>query len=360
MISISLCMIVKNEEETLARCLESVGEAVDEIIIADTGSTDATKEIASKYTDKIYDFKWIDDFSAARNFAFSKATKDYIFWLDADDILKPEDKAKLLKLKQNLDGDIDVVMMKYNTAFDEKGRPTFSFFRERLSRRSLGFKWHEPVHEYLAYYGKSINSDIAVTHAKDHSKPKSGENRNLRIYEAVISSGKALSPRGMYYYARELKDNGRFAEAAAMFEKFLESRAGWVEDNITACGELSRCYTVLKQGDKALAALFKSFSYDLPRAELCCDIGYYFKNRGDFQKAAFWFELVLGLQKPENSLGFIRPDCWGYIPSLECAVCHDALGNLRLAESYNEMAAAFKPDSKAVAFNRDYFRRKLK
>ncbi|MDE5995713.1 MAG: glycosyltransferase family 2 protein, partial [Eubacterium sp.] len=90
MATISLCMIVKNEEKVLARCLESIKNAVDEIIIADTGSTDNTKEIAKKYTDKIYDFEWVDDFSKARNFSFSKASKDYIMWLDADDIISKE------------------------------------------------------------------------------------------------------------------------------------------------------------------------------------------------------------------------------------------------------------------------------
>ena len=74
MVTISLCMIVKDEEEILARCLDCVADLMDEIIIVDTGSTDKTKEIARRYTDKIYDFKWENDFSAARNFAFSKAT----------------------------------------------------------------------------------------------------------------------------------------------------------------------------------------------------------------------------------------------------------------------------------------------
>ena len=67
MATVSLCMIVKNEEKVLSRCLDSVKDAVDEIIIVDTGSEDNTKNIASQYTDKIYDFKWVYDFSAARN-----------------------------------------------------------------------------------------------------------------------------------------------------------------------------------------------------------------------------------------------------------------------------------------------------
>ena len=84
MISISMCMIVKNEQDILARCLDSYAGTYDELIIVDTGSTDNTKEIAAHYTDKIYDFEWINDFSAARNFAFSKATKEYIYSADAD------------------------------------------------------------------------------------------------------------------------------------------------------------------------------------------------------------------------------------------------------------------------------------
>lgn len=86
--TISLCMIVRNEEDVLGRCLASAADLMDEIIIVDTGSTDHTKEIAAEYTEKIYDFPWIDDFSAARNTAFSKANCDYCMWLDADDILQ--------------------------------------------------------------------------------------------------------------------------------------------------------------------------------------------------------------------------------------------------------------------------------
>ena len=83
MVTVSLCLIVKNEADRLDNCLKSVAEAVDEIIIVDTGSTDETKEIARRYTDKVYDFTWCDDFSAARNESFRHATKDYILWLDA-------------------------------------------------------------------------------------------------------------------------------------------------------------------------------------------------------------------------------------------------------------------------------------
>ena len=77
MSTISLCMIVRDEEDVLERCLNSAADLVDEIIIVDTGSTDRTREIAQKFTDKVLSFPWIDDFAAARNFSFSQATCDY-------------------------------------------------------------------------------------------------------------------------------------------------------------------------------------------------------------------------------------------------------------------------------------------
>ena len=128
-------MIVKNEEKVLARCLESVKDIIDEVIIVDTGSSDKTKEIAFNYTDKVFCFKWCDDFSKARNFSFSKATKEYIMWLDADDVILKEDKEKLINLKHTLNKDTDIVMLKYNTGFDEDGNVNFSYYRERILKR---------------------------------------------------------------------------------------------------------------------------------------------------------------------------------------------------------------------------------
>lgn len=349
-------MIVKNEENTLGNCLESVKDIVDEIVIVDTGSTDKTKEVASKFTDKIFDFEWIDDFSAARNFACSKATKEYVMWLDADDVILPEDKRKFLELKQTLSPDIDMVLMKYNVGFDENGNVTFSYYRERLARRDKGFIWMEPVHEYLAFTGKSINVDIAVTHTKKH---RGFSDRNLRIYEKQLKEKGELSPRGTYYYARELKDNGRYEEAADMFLKFLDSNKGWVEDNINACLERSKCLLLLGRWEESFHALTRSFLYDLPRAEIVCQIGYYFKFHRAYHQAIYWFETALRLQKPKDSWGFFYDDYWGYIPALELVVCYDAIGDTLRANHYNEIAASFKPDSQAVEHNRQYFKAKL-
>ena len=154
MVTISLCMIVKNEEDTLARCLDCIKDIVDEIIIVDTGSTDHTKEIAKNYTNLVYDFKWIDDFSAARNFSFSKATKDYCLWLDADDVISKKNQEKLKKLKETLTIDVDFVMMQYQIAWDEFNNPTFLYYRERLIRNNKLYLWEGEIHEVIQQWVK--------------------------------------------------------------------------------------------------------------------------------------------------------------------------------------------------------------
>ena len=140
MVTISLCMIVKNEEEVIGRCLESVKNLVDEINIVDTGSTDNTKKIVEPFTDRIFDFQWIDNFAAARNFSFQQATKEYILWLDADDVFSAEEQEKFKVLKESLTNDIDAVSMNYYLSFDDEGTVSSSLRRYRLVKQENQFQ----------------------------------------------------------------------------------------------------------------------------------------------------------------------------------------------------------------------------
>ena len=96
-------------------------------------------------------------------------------------------------------------------------------------------------------------------------------------------------------------------------------------------------------------------SFDVPRAELCCEIGKYFLEHGNIQNAIYWYETALNLPKNEYTGGFILPDCYDYIPLLQLCVCYDRLGQRQKAEEYNERAGACKPYSKAYLYNKQYF-----
>ena len=350
-ISISLCMIVKNEEDTLATCLTSVGEVADEVIIIDTGSTDQTKQIAATFTDHVYDFEWIDDFAAARNFAFSKATKDYILWLDADDMLTMENKQKILTLKETLPIYVDSVMMFYHLSFDEHGNPSFSSRRNRLVKRENGFRWIGFVHEYLDVKGNIFQSDIAIVHKKE----KVHSDRNLKIYEKALEAGHPFTPRDKYYFANECKDHGHYERAIEWYQKFLDEGKGWSEDNIQACGKISDCLLQTKDWLPAIQSCLKSFEYDTPRGENCCRLGSIYLQQNDYERAIFWYHLATQVAILENKSPFIDRSCYTWLPHIQLCLCYDRLGKYDEAKKHNELAAEYVPNHPAVLYNRKYF-----
>ncbi len=349
----SLCMIVRDEEDVLARCLESVAGIFDEIVVADTGSRDGTKNIALRFTPFVYDFLWVDDFSAARNFAFSKATGDYLMWLDADDVIEGENRDALKKLIKELD-EIrpDVVMLPYNVAFGSDGRPVLSYWRERIVRAGAGFEFHGCVHEAIPPRGKIISKNIAVSHRKLRENPPG---RNLRIFEKMLSDGEALDPRLKYYYARELVAAGRREEALTLFYECAGDPDAWVENRISALFEAHALLKEENRLEEAEAALFKTLSLGAPRADVCCAVGEVFLKRNDLDAAEFWYSLAPA--RFGKGGGFVHADYGGYIPYLQLCVICDRRGDRGRARAYNALAAAIRPDSPAVRANEEYFGR---
>lgn len=356
MASVSLCMIVKNEEKVLERCLLSAAGIVDEIVVVDTGSGDRTKEIARRFTDKVYDFPWIEDFAAARNFAFSKGTKDYLMWLDADDIVPEPEKEKLLALKKKLTDDpVDVVMLKYSIAFDENGNSTFSFYRERLVKRSPGAVWIGKIHEVIVPFGRIIKEDIRIEHRKIKA---SDPDRNLRIFEKMLKEGEILNARERYYYGKELYYHKQYQKAAEVLAKYLEMPDGWPEDQLDACRHIAYCFYELSENRKALWALLRGLEFGSPKAELCCDLGWWFLHEKRYEDAVFWYRQALKDRRKADGNGFIQEECHGYLPCLQLCVCYDHLGKTGMAERFNELAEQFKPGTRSCAYNRDYFKKK--
>lgn len=356
MATISLCMIVRNEEDVLGRCLDSVKDLVDEIIIVDTGSEDLTKEIAGRFTEKVFDFEWIDDFAAARNFSFSKAAGEYQMWLDADDVIEEEDRAAFLEMKENLEPDIDVIMLPYQVAFDHDGNPTMTYYRERLLRRSRHFLWQGAVHEAIAPAGRIVYKEAAVSHKKVHP---SDPDRNLRIYENMRKQGEITDPRHQFYYGRELYYHARYEEAASVLAHFLKEGRGWTENNISACLNLSECLDRTGKRREALSALFESFRYDDPRPEVCCAVGNWFLEQEEPQKAIYWYLQAKARKTDERTGAFVNPDCHGFIPNIQLCVCYDRVGEREKALEYHELAKKEKPSHPSVLLNETYFQENM-
>lgn len=351
MITISLCMIVKNEAYEIGRCLESVKDRVDEINIVNTGSDDDTEKVVKKYTDRVFNFKWIDDFAEARNYSFSKATKDYILWLDADDVLLEEDCIKLKKLKENMNNDIDIITFKYNYISDEEGNPLLIFRRERLVKRKRNFKWVGFVHEFIAGTGVRLDADITVTHKRIHND----SDRNLNIYKKKLSEGVQLSVRDVYYYGKELYYHGLYDEAIEILEKFLKLDA-WSEEKIDTACRLAECYQYKGNNEKEREMLFKTFEYASPRGEAMFRIGNSFEREGRINEAIYWYETILNSDIPEETSGFIRPEFWTWKPNLQLSVCYYNMGNIEKAYYYHNKAYKLNSKDPLIIANDNFFK----
>lgn len=289
MITISLCMIVKNEEKVLKRCLDSVADLVDELIIVDTGSTDATKEIAATYPlAKLYDFTWIGDFAAARNFACSKATQEYIYSADADEVLDEENRERFRRLKQTLPDEVEIVQMKYGNQlqhgtvynFDEEYRP-------KLFRRQRQFVWTGAIHETINITPVIYDSDIVITHLPQQSHA----GRDLEAFRRLTGKGNRLDKRLHNMYAKELFISGKeedMVQAGPFFEMSAKDTDRDAAEIKEAC--LVAAASARRNGDNE-----KFFKYamkvmaDGGNAEICRELGDYYASREDFEEAAIWY-----------------------------------------------------------------------
>lgn len=285
--TISVCMIVKNEEKNLAACLDCLQTIADEIVIVDTGSTDATKEIAAKYTDKLYDFAWVDDFSEARNFAFSKATMDYIYSADADERLDEENQAKFLQLKEVLLPEIEIVQMYYCNQLEHNTIYSFDKeYRPKLYKRVRQFVWQERIHEAVALEPVVYDSDIEIIH-KPHGNHGS---RDLRIFAKMIEEGEVLSKRLREIYAKELYiagDVSDLEQAEAFFKTWVESTTDVDELKQASC-VLARWYRLAKNDAEFFKYALKATAMD-SCSEMCYELGEYYFERKDLTEASIWF-----------------------------------------------------------------------
>ena len=286
--TISCVMIVKNEEAILSRCLDSIKDLMDEIVIVDTGSTDKTKEIARKYTDRIYDFEWTGNFSDARNFAFSKATMDFIYSADADEILDDANRIKFMALKTMLPEEVEIVQMHYSNQLEHSTVYNFDDeLRPKMFKRLRGFVWEDPVHEMVRLDPVVFDSDIVITH-----KPAANHgSRDLEIFQKATSGEEKLSKRLFDMYVRELFIVGTEDDFRNSLPYFVSCAAD-VEldpDSVNkAC--LVIAHTARIHGD--IVMFFKYITKLMasdPSSEVCIELARFYERIQDFEEAAIWF-----------------------------------------------------------------------
>ena len=335
MIKISLCMIVKNEQKNMAEILNNLKPIADEMIVVDTGSADDTAEIARSLGAQVFTFSWTGSFADARNFAFSKASGDYIYSADADERLDEENLQRFLCLKECMDPQIDIVQMYYRNQL--QGNTVYNFDRElrpKLFKRLRTFTWLEPVHEQVRLDPLVFDSDIEI----DHFPEGDHASRDLAAFLRA-SREQALSPRLFSLYARELMIAGResdFQEALPFFEKEASAEDRSVDEVKQAC--VIVCHAArLHRKERTF------FQYALKNvaaggcSEMCCELGEFYLEEGQWKEAALWF--YNAAYETESLLDIHRG---GDLPLRRLSECYALMGEEEQARAYAEAASAWK------------------
>jgi GT2 family glycosyltransferase/tetratricopeptide (TPR) repeat protein len=231
-ISLSLCMIVRDNETTIGPCLASIRPWVDEIIIVDTGSIDRTTQICAEFGARLHEFRWCDDFSAARNESLKSARGKWIFWMDSDDTISAECGRKLRQLADgpHADNVLGYLMQVHCPGFDDDGqRQETAVDQLKLVRNRPNLKFEGRIHEQLIPAirragGEIVWADIYVMHSGADHSPAAFQRklqRDLRILHLELAE-KPDHPFVLFNLGMTYADAKRFDEAIDYLKRCLK------------------------------------------------------------------------------------------------------------------------------------------
>lgn len=305
---LSLCMIVKDEEESLPRCLKSVEGFVDEIIVVDTGCRDTSPEIARQFGARIFNFPWNGDFSEARNFSLNQATGDWILILDADEEIYHEDAPKLRAL---LGSDAEGFCFQLINYFgNESG---LNFMRDlgcRLFRNRPRYRFRRSLHEQVIdeiIAEKGVNSvkvaNVRIRHYGYLTPTVVKKNKSARNRE-IISRAIQENPENKflnYSFAVELLNNGQSETALTFLERAYQPGTSFASDvilkKILCLKEMNLYEKTLAEIDHYLDIYPRFTDLIFIKGEIC-----FMLNR--YQEAAACFQHCLSLgDAPANYCG---------------------------------------------------------
>lgn len=351
---ISLSMIVKADDEEaklLDRCLSYVAHNVDELNITITGKNKACEKVCKKYGAKVSHFDWVNDFSKARNFNFSQSKEEFIFWCDADDIIKGAENLRGLAQKMK-EENIDTCVMNYLYDFDENKNCTVKHLKTRIVKKGC-VTWVGAVHEDFSStrtITPFFTYEVEVLHFTDNKRAENSSRRNLEIALKQIEKN-PKDPRSFWLVANAYWGERNYKKAIAYFEKFVKTSHS-EEEKYLAYLNLA---TISSKEDYALFAIGLRPAYPNAYhkyAELISD------KRPE--TAIQFVEIGLQLPIPDKEIIAFNPMDYDYNPLMLLVKCYWRLGKYTKVQTILDKMHKMFPKDKQVAQKRDLILFELK
>lgn len=360
---LSLFCIVLNNADGLRKMLSSCSEFFDDIVVCETDCTDSgeTYRAAREFTDRIYnfnrpdDFEWVEDFSAARNFAMSKCVGDYIVWLDSDDVAIGFRRLRshIESLCEGPNPKADCLFLRYNYAYDEHGNPSVVQNRERVLRGGM-YEWRAPVHEVaiptrhhkaisIAGDGPYVSHEGAIG---DRQCDPARLTRNLAILERYESKHGELDTRMSMYKANSLYGLSRYKEAIPYYDKYIDESGFDEERYVAMCSRVS-CIENIYGRDKAIEESLKTilFMPDQPRAYT--NIAQMLAEDEDYNRAYFFAKKATECTKDTSHVACNPLDKLAF-PSAIMQICCLHTGRYEESVEWGRRAASFFRNNESV------------
>lgn len=349
---LSICIIAKNEEKNIKRCLQALAGYDFEIVVVDTGSTDATKEIAYLYTNNVYDFTWCDDFAAAKNFAISKAGGEFVMVLDCDEYLEYFDAEKLEELLRLHPEKVGRILRK-NKLGETEGEEEVREYINRIFSKKL-FYYEGRIHEQVvSCAGESYEmyeAPVSVIHSgyilnKEERKNKTERNISmlLRELELITAEKKVeqipyiLYQLGKsYYMARDYEEACSFFARGLSYD--LNPKLEYVIDMVETYG-----YALINSGQAEMALFFENIYKEFGQtADFQFLMGLIYMNNARFEDAVNEF-LKATTHKECRNVGVNSFSAFYNI-----GVIYECLEQWERAKEYYEKCGDYEPAKKRL------------
>lgn len=344
---ISVCIIAKNEEHRIERCLSSIKPYAFEIVVVDTGSTDRTKEIAGRYADKLLDFTWCDDFSAARNFSLRSASNNWIFMMDCDEWIKELDVEELTYFRKHLSDSVGSVFRENLVTRDGIQCLDNTDYTERFFDKRL-YHYTGIIHEQLTpIRGKDITSYLLNTtllHTGYDMTPEERIAKNHRNYTLLLKQLEEEKDNPYLYYqlGKTCEITGDFSKACEYYDKALcydlDPELAYVQALVVSYGN---ALLLTGQHEKALGfeGIYQEFS---SLADFVYLMGNIYKANGMYEAATDEYQKALDIplcrQNGANS----------FLPMYQTGQMFAELGDYETAADCYRQCGDFRPAQDAL------------